>query len=43
VYQFAAMMGFWRIFFLEGAFCRLRGMEDLFFFFWSSRPMVDDF
>jgi hypothetical protein len=36
-------MGFWRIFFLEGAFCLLRGREDLFFFFWSSRPMVNEF
>jgi len=38
-YQFAAMMGFARIFFLDLGFCRRFGNEDLFFFFWSSRPI----
>jgi hypothetical protein len=34
------MMGLDKIFFLEGPFWRLRGTDDLFFFFWSSRPIV---
>lgn len=38
-YQFAAIMGFARIFFLDLGFCRRFGNEDLFFFFWSSRPI----
>jgi hypothetical protein len=37
------MMGFCRIFFLEGPFWRFFGMEDLFFFFWSSRPILSWF
>jgi len=32
-YQFAAMIGFARIFFLDLGFCRRFGNEDLFFFF----------
>ena len=32
-YQFAAMIGFARIFFLDLGFCRRFGSEDLFFFF----------
>lgn len=40
-YQFAAIMGFARIFFLDLGFWRLLGREDLFFFFWSSRPMLE--
>ena len=38
--QCFAMIGFCRIFFLEGPFCRFFGILDLFFFFWSSRPML---
>ena len=33
------MMGFCKIFFLDGPFWRFFGIEDLFFFFWSSRPI----
>jgi hypothetical protein len=36
------MMGFCRIFFLDGPFWRFFGNDDLFFFFCSSRPMVAD-
>lgn len=39
-YQCFAMMGFCRIFFLEGPFLRFLGMDDRFFFFWSSRPIL---
>lgn len=41
-YQFAAMMGFERIFFLDGCLWRSLGIEDLFFFFWRSRPMLKE-
>jgi hypothetical protein len=34
------MMGFCRIFFLDLPFWRFFGNDDLFFFFWSSRPML---
>jgi hypothetical protein len=37
------MMGFCRIFFLEGPFWRFLGIDDLFFFFWSSRPIFTVF
>jgi hypothetical protein len=41
-YQLAAMIGFplglrWR---LDLGFCFTFGIDDLFFFFWSSRPMA---
>jgi hypothetical protein len=39
-HQFAAIMGFARIFFLDLGFCRCRGIEERFFFFWSMRPIV---
>jgi hypothetical protein len=40
-YQFAAMIGFPRgLTLLDFGFSLIFGMEDLFFFFWSSRPIV---
>jgi hypothetical protein len=41
-YQCFAIMGLLRIFFLEGPFWRFFGRDDLFFFFWSSRPILSD-
>jgi hypothetical protein len=38
-HQFAAIMGFWSIFFFDLGFWRRFGIEDRFFFFWSSRPI----
>jgi hypothetical protein len=32
-YQFAAMMGLWRIFFFDFGFWRFFGIEERFFFF----------
>jgi hypothetical protein len=42
IYQFAAMMGFPRGLtrFLDLGFCFTLGIEERFFFFWSSRPMI---
>ena len=41
MYQFAAMMGFPNgLTFLDFGFILILGIEDLFFFFWSSRPMI---
>lgn len=43
-YQLAAMMGFPSgLTFFDLGFCRTLAIEDLFFFFWSSRPMVAGF
>jgi hypothetical protein len=39
-YQFLAMMGLARIRFFDAGFRRALGIEDLFFFFWSSLPMM---
>lgn len=39
-YQCFAMMGFCRIFFLEGPFWRFLGIDDRFLDFWSSRPIL---
>ena len=40
-YQFLAMMGLaWRFNFLDLGLCFTLLREDLFFFFWSSRPML---
>ena len=40
-YQFAATMGLvLRFSFLDLGLCFTFGMEDLFFFFWSSRPIM---
>ena len=40
-YQFAAMMAFPRgLMRLDFGFILIFGFEDLFFFFWSSRPMI---
>lgn len=36
------MMGFCKIFFLDGPFWRFLGIEDRFFFFCSSRPISCD-
>jgi hypothetical protein len=35
-------MGFCRIFFLDLPFWRFFGNDDLFFVFWSSRPILSD-
>lgn len=41
IYQFLAMMGLaWRFNFLDLGLCFTLLREDLFFFFWSSRPIV---
>lgn len=40
-YQFAAMMGFPSgLTRFDLGFCRTFAIEDLFFFFWSSRPII---
>ena len=41
MYQFAAMIGLPNgLTFFDFGFIRTFGMEDLFFFFWSSRPIT---